>query len=1464
MQIKRRFTEKGDPLKGIEYENRTSVIKNPDGTIVFEIKDVEVPKDWSQVATDIIAQKYFRKTGVPQEDGTLGPERSVKQVAARLAGCWRHWGEKYNYFASKEDAQTFEDEMQHIIVNQMGAPNSPQWFNTGLFHSYGIKGQAQGHWYIDSETGEAKQSEDAYTRPQPHACAEYHTQVYTEEGTRYIGELVDNDLTGLKVFDGTGWVNVLATKDNGIRKTFRITLKNGNYIDLTEDHLVLQSPKRRKDGGTYTWGCVKDLEMGFRLQQPLLLEVKESNVFEEDLAKARLAGWIVGDGSVGTYSNVKRLEIITTNSEEHTSVLEDIKTVFGEEVSYWTTEFETKDEKCEGRRIHLSGKKIHSFVEKYDLEERSLTVKVPQKIVTASAQEKREFLKALFQADGCVRIRKDASRNSGDICLTTISSHLSTGVLQLLNSLGIYSRISQYKDKRENRHNPNHIIVAYGSAREQFQEQIGFISAEKEQKLILLNKLIQKSKTLPLIREESITSIEYIGEKHVYDIQTESGKFLGNGIVIHNCFIQSVNDDLVNEGGIFDLITREARIFKYGSGTGTNFSTLRGAGESLSGGGRSSGLMSFLKINDRAAGAIKSGGTTRRAAKMVSLDLDHPEIVEFVEWKMKEEQKVANLVAGSKSLYNGLNGILAAVKSSGATSINDKEIRTAVKRAISMNVPLNYVSRVLQLAEMGITEMNIPVLDTHFEGDAYNTVSGQNSNNSIRIPNKFFDVLSKEKDWELINRTDGKVHSTIPSKELWDRVCYSAWASADPGVQFDTTINEWHTCPEDGRINGSNPCSEYMFLDDTACNLASINLGKFLNEDNTFDIEGYKHAVRLWTIVLEISVLMAQFPSKVMAELSDKFRTLGLGYANLGTVLMRLGIPYDSEKGRSIAGALTAVMCGESYATSAELASNLGSFPGYKNNKEHMLKVIRNHRRAAYNAHKKDYESLTITPQGISKDCPTELLTAAKGAWDKALKLGEEHGFRNAQVTVIAPTGTIGLVMDCDTTGVEPDFALVKFKKLAGGGYMKIVNQSVPRALKTLGYTEEQITDIVKYTVGHGTLTGCPGINPQSLREKGFTQEEIDNVESSLESAMDLSFAFNTFTLGKDTLIRLGFTDEQLNYPGLDILQELGYTAEEVHKATDYICGAMTIEGAPHLKEGHLPVFDCASKCGKYGTRLLKYEAHINMMAAVQPFISGAISKTINMAREATIEDISDAYTLSWKLMVKANALYRDGCKLSQPLNSTSSDIDAELLQLEMEDDIDENITPEVVQKIMAKAMPSRRGGFSQEAHVGGHKVVVSTGEFDDGSLGELAVEMYKEGSTYRCLMNAFAKSVTKGLQHGVPLSEYVDEFTFTKFEPAGMVMGDPKIKQATSVVDYIFRVLGSEYLERDDLVHIKEAPARKTHQTVLAETSGKAIQEAKDQGFTGEECSECGSLKMKQNGTCNLCLDCGSTTGCS
>ena len=1213
MKITRKFTIEGqDAYESIEFTTRNSEIRTPDGKVIFSLDNFEVPSSWSQVASDVLAQKYFRKAGVPlkltklKEDNVpeflwrsgpasdseeTGGENSAKQVFNRLAGTWAYWGWKGGYFTDENDACAYFDEMRYMMASQMAAPNSPQWFNTGLHWAYGIDGPEQGHYYVDYKTGELKRSVNAYEHPQPHAC-----------------------------------------------------------------------------------------------------------------------------------------------------------------------------------------------------------------------------------------------------------------------------------------------------------------------------------------------------------------------------FIQSVSDDLVNEGGIMDLWVREARLFKYGSGTGTNFSSLRGAGEELSGGGKSSGLMGFLKIGDRSAGAIKSGGTTRRAAKMVICDIDHPDIEEFINWKVVEEQKVASIVAGSKIYKKRLDEIFEAIRKWDGSSegsldpLKNKDLKKAIRNARNSGIPETYIRRVLDYAGQGYNSIDFTVYDTDWDAEAYATVSGQNSNNSIRVTDAFLEAVRNNDNWELKKRIDGTVSKTVKARDLWEQIGNAAWACADPGIQYHDTVNAWHTCPQDGPIRASNPCSEYMFLDDTACNLASMNLLQFY-DGKEFDSDSYVHATRLWTVTLEISVTMAQFPSKEIARLSHDFRTLGLGYANIGGLLMSMGICYDSDEGRALCGALTAIMTGTAYATSAEMASELGPFPGYERNAKHMLRVMRNHQNAV-RGNNDGYERLTIEPIPLDiANCPIEGLTdIAKFAWDEALKSGLEHGYRNAQATVIAPTGTIGLVMDCDTTGIEPDFALVKFKKLAGGGFFKIINRSVPAALKKLGYNSKQIKEIETYAVGHCNIADAPGINHQKLKLAGFEPDLLAKIDAAIKSTFDIRSVFNKWTLGEEFCINvLGIDSDKLNTANFDILNHLGFSKDEIAAANEHACGAMTLEGAPYLAEKHYSIFDCANPCGDKGKRLLSVNAHIDMMASAQSFISGAISKTINMPNGATVADCQSAYERSWQKGIKANAIYRDGSKLSQPLAAylvEDDDNALEVLETGTPNEKAGVLAEKIVEKIVVKhivntqrnKLPQRRKGYTQKASVGNHKVYLRTGEYENGSLGEIFIDMHREGAGFRAMMNNFAIAISVGLQYGVPLEEFVDAFIFTKFDPSGVVQGNDSIKNATSILDYIFRELAVSYLGRTDLAHVtpegasfddlgsgqyekisdsiesNDEQASKSLNAIKAVTSTGYLRKrlpqellvmkggqyhaeevstthtlkepaeleadnipdttvsadmdasikARSHGYAGEACSECGSYMMVRNGTCMKCNNCGATSGCS
>ena len=1230
MQIDRHYTVKtsthsGDPYANMEFKSVSSEIRDPDGALVSGTGEFTAPEAWSQMACDILAQKYFRKAGIPaclkpvkeddvpewlwrketdtkalnkldKADRMVG-ENDVRAVFDRMAGCWTYWGWKGGYFDREEDARAYFDEMRFMLVTQIAAPNSPQWFNTGLHWAYGLTGASQGHHYVDFRTGKLKKSTNAYEHPQPHAC-----------------------------------------------------------------------------------------------------------------------------------------------------------------------------------------------------------------------------------------------------------------------------------------------------------------------------------------------------------------------------FIQSVGDELVAEGGIMDLWSREARLFKYGSGTGSNFSSIRGGGEGLSGGGSSSGLLSFLKVGDTSAGAIKSGGTTRRAAKMVIVDIDHPDVEEFIGWKTREEMKVAALVAGSKALEKHLNAILnACTNCSGSDEdcFSPKEnmaLKREIRAAKRAGVPDGAIERVLNLARQGVDTIEVPVLDADWDSEAYRTVAGQNANNSVRVSDDFLRAVKADETWDLIRRTDGSIAKSVRARDLWHQIGLASWSSADPGIQYHDTINDWHTCPESGEIRGSNPCSEYMFLDDTACNLASINLIKFKGKGVTFDAPAFEHACHLWTITLEISVLMAQFPSKEIAQKSYMYRTLGLGYANIGGLLMASGLAYDSEEGRATAGAVAALLSAVAYGTSAKMAKHLGTFSEYDKNSKAMLRVIKNHRRAAEG--RTDFDGLRVSPPALNTDaCPYEGLTqAAVKQWKRTEADGKKHGYRNAQVSVIAPTGTIGLIMDCDTTGIEPDFALVKFKKLAGGGHFKIINRSVPRALNALGYTKRQIVDIENYALGTGSLAGASAVSLEDLKARGFDEERLAIVEGAVKDAFDIRYVFNRWTLGEEFCKdALGLTAEQLETSGNDLLPVLGFSQDDIEAANVFCSGAMTLEGAPHLKATDLPVFDCAMPCGRIGTRSLSVEAHILMMAAAQPFISGAISKTVNMPSTATIDECSEVYNSAWNLGLKAIALYRDGSKLSQPLNSALFDEAAmDALDETKEQSAAaqasvgaEKIVEKIVERIVEKPaerhkLPDRRTGYIQKASVGGHKVYLHTGEFEDGSLGEIFIDMHKEGAAFRSVMNNFAIAISIGLQYGVPLEEFVDAFIFTRFEPSGPVKGNQTIKFANSILDYIFRELGISYLGWDDLAHVdpstispdalgsgdnergmanlEEAPAvpyskgflrggdadnivhfhrsadteeveepdevtteaqedesemldRKEISSGSTATSAPAntisegsvtAQEARFKGYTGDACPTCAHFTLVRNGTCLKCETCGSTTGCS
>jgi ribonucleoside-diphosphate reductase alpha chain len=1970
MKIQRRFTQPGvDPLDTIEWDKRESVIREPDGTVVFEMRDIEVPKSWSQVATDILAQKYFRKAGVPQPDGSLGRETSARQVVRRLAGCWTDWGRRYGYFDSADDAAAFDAEITHMLINQMAAPNSPQWFNTGLAYAYGINGPAQGHYYVDPDTKELVQSKDAYTHPQPHACFiqsvdddlvnengimdlwvrearlfKYGSGCISERafvpivgrGLVRIGDLfkeVSKNRPAVN-FDGKG--RYVSVSDLNLR-TLSLDRDTGKIVEdpidfvwsydvAKENKLTVRfdtgttatvsawHPFMIWDGSSIVERRADELLIGnavigpnssadavtepnarssrIRYTVPWFRESKALSIVA-DPEIAWLVGYFLGDGSLGyrrqriqrkgrsyEYRSL-RLRFFDEDREPLDRVAQILRERFGASASIAK---DNRGSKClvltctKAAACHFFEQCVHKPGEK------GSTLEVPDFVRIGNSEIQFAFLAGLVDSDGTVSGRRALFTSESKAFVEEIAAIASlrrigggihknatvwtTTVIRKSVSAALAARLAAYLAT------PAHIEALALTSRAKWRRyclpldfDLGNTVFGSRDQYGLHGFVGGKSFHVGRLSYEGLINPVKLGNallEHpaiATDKDLERLHRVSEGVAFVTEIVPCVDDVPFN-----DLTTRKTNTYLAGENglvvihnTGTNFSNLRAEGEKLSGGGTSSGLMSFLRVGDRAAGAIKSGGTTRRAAKMVILDMDHPDIEKFINWKVQEEKKVAALMAAG---YDG-----------------------------------------------------------SYEGEAYQTVSGQNSNNSVRVPDSFIDAVRKDGSWDLRWRKKPGVAKTVRARDLWDQVARAAWACADPGVQYDDIINSWHTSPAGGRIRASNPCvagdtlvatssgwrridelvgqtagivgadgkshfvtrifptgrkdvyrlttsagyevritadhkvltqnrgdvavkdlnvgdrvalkgagfgsrtlperiaqsvgfsvgngsigrglirgrvresvvvamareqspilekvaaavndfkhaskplipgrvgvkvghaagsvaqlslgsqavvdlleeylvldegsrsnrfkpavfelgraslagvlrglftadgtvanssekrpcisldsasvvllqqvqqlllsfgiksklyrdrrggvtessladrrggmkryperemhslrisrssrarfeaeigldtdsakgralaaldatveahrddmsddiasielvgtedvydltepdtkhfvangivvhncSEYMFLDDTACNLASINLMKFFDvEKNQVDIDAYKHAIRLWTVVLEVSVLMAQFPSEAIAQKSYEYRTLGLGYANLGTMLMVSGIPYDSPRALSIAGAMSAILTGESYATSAEMASQLGPFPRYRDNADHMLRVMRNHRRAAYNAPASEYEELSVIPMGIDQSlCPPYLLAAARDCWDRALKLGENHGYRNAQATCIAPTGTIGLLMSCDTTGIEPDFALVKFKKLSGGGYFRIINESIPAALEALGYAPSQIEDIVRYAKGSGSLYGAPYINHETLRARGFTDDDLRAIEAALPTVFEIGFAFNQWTLGEPAMQRLGFDKERYAAPGFDLLRELGYSRDEIDAANDYICGTMTIEGAPHLKEAHYAIFDCANKCGKKGKRFIHHMGHVRMMAAAQPFISGAISKTINLPNEATVGDIEEAYLRSWDLGLKAIALYRDGSKLSQPLSNKGTDQTAdksEDRQLALSPELEERLTAarkaraeelgpdeilaaakrilanatntdfkrKVAQALERNRLPAKRRGWTQKAKIAGHTVFLRTGEYADGTLGEIFVDLHKEGASFRSLMNCFAIAVSIGLQYGVPLEEFVEKFTFTRFEPNGFV-DHPNVKYCTSVIDYIFRVLGMEYLGRTDFVQVKPedrdvddphhedsaqaefdalvsaqqaadeqngTPTRSTAQSSTsalpvassqvpadpslgAQLNAMRSREAQMAALMGDAplCDTCGSL-TRRNGACYVCDSCGRSMGCS
>jgi ribonucleoside-diphosphate reductase alpha chain len=1280
LRIERVYTTPGiHPYDAVTWERRDVVMTNwRDGSINFEQRGVEFPDSWSVNATNIVTTKYFRgAVGSPQR------ESSLRQLIDRVVKSYRAAGEQHGYFTSADDAEVFELELTHMLLHQVFSFNSPVWFNVGT-----------------------------QSPQQVSACQPYDALVSTPAGLVPIGELVARMAVGEKVYDADGVTRITAVKHNGRKQVLRVTTKAGHQLDVTADHLVWRSTGDRT--GRYV--PAGELRVGDAVEWHRRFAYGGAEINLHDISEAALAGWLQSDGFVGQYDGTTRsltMEFMTVNDAERDWVLHHLDIVFPDVHRHERT-VATADPKLDCRRIRLYGKSLEAFVERWGLRARGTDMTVPRELFTAPLPIVASYLRSVFQADGYVSRRQRSTLVAVDL----VSEQLVRGLQSLLGRFEIFARVGRKTEPRPNRHDLWSVRVQNHGDLRTFQDEIDFLDPRKQLELEA-GFDVPGRRAVPVKRLE-IASIEGRGEMDVYDIQTESGEYLSNGLRVHNCFILAVDDTM---DSILNWYREEGLIFKGGSGAGLNLSRIRSSKELLSSGGTASGPVSFMRGADASAGTIKSGGATRRAAKMVILDVDHPDIEEFIETKANEENKIR------------------ALRDAG--------------------------------------------FDMDLGGKDIVSVQYQNANNSVRVNDDFMRAVEEGKDFGLRGRKTGEVIETVDAKGLFRKMAEAAWGCADPGVQYDGTINDWHTCPEAGRITASNPCSEYMHLDNSSCNLASLNLLKFLKDDDTFDAPLFAKAVEFIITAMDISICFADFPTEAIGETTRAYRQLGIGYANLGALLMATGHAYDSDGGRSLAGAITSLMTGTAYKRSAELAGVVGPYDGYARNAEPHKRVMRKHQ-AANDA---------VRP--VDADAARVLHFATK-AWQECLAVGEKNGWRNSQASVIAPTGTIGLMMDCDTTGLEPDLALVKFKKLVGGGSMQIVNGTVPRALKKLGYQDEQIEAIVEHIAEHGNVIDAPGLRPE-----------------------------------------------------------------------------------------HYEVFDCAM-----GVRSISAMGHVRMMAAIQPFVSGALSKTVNLPETATVEDIEDVYFQGWKMGLKALAVYRDNCKVGQPLT------DGKAKKAVVEAAPDEVDQHRPVRRRLPKRRPSQTVSFS----VAGAEGYMTAGSYPDDGLGEVFLKLGKQGSTLAGVMDAFSIAISIALQHGVPLETYVQKFTNMRFDPAGMT-DDPDIRMAQSVMDYIFRRLALDYLPYDKRAELGiftaeeraatvatsygAAPAAPADDDIDPETlrdsvplehvadetakpaplevhsSTELIERQQGTAADAPLCLTCG-VKMRPAGSCYVCESCGSTSGCS
>jgi ribonucleoside-diphosphate reductase alpha chain len=1289
LAMKRIHTRDGvHPYDDVTWERRDVVMTNwRDGSINFEQRGVEFPDFWSVNAANIVTTKYFRgAVGTPQR------EWSLKQLVDRVVDVYVAAGLKNGYFATPKDAEIFDHELKHALIHQVFSFNSPVWFNVGTSSPQQVS-----------------------------ACQPYDALVSTPAGLIPIGKLVDDNAIGTKVYDVGGVTRIIATKANGVKDVLRLHTKAGYTLDATADHLVWRST----DEGTGQFVPAGALRPGNRLEWRRQGAFGEAEIDPAEIAEAALAGWLQSDGFVGQYSSGTNrsltIEAMTVTSAELAWVTAALDRVFPDAHRHERS-VETQDANLDCRRTRLYGECLRPFIERWSLLARGVDMQVPERLYDAPLPVVAAYLRSVFQAEGFVSARVASTVVEVDM----IPERLIRGMQRLLLRFGIYSRVGFKNDPRADRKGCWTLRIQTAGDRRIFADEIGFIDPVKSEKLErsfeLPGRPAHDSKRLEIAR------IEPLGPMEVYDIQTESGEYLSGNLRVHNCFILAVDDTM---DSILEWYKEEGLIFKGGSGAGVNLSRIRSSKELLSSGGTASGPVSFMRGADASAGTIKSGGATRRAAKMVVLDVDHPDVEEFIQTKAREEDKI----------------------------------------------------RVLRDAGY----------DMDLGGKDITSVQYQNANNSVRVSDEFMQAVEAGSKFDLAARRTGETIETVDAKDLFHKMAQAAWECADPGIQYDGTINDWHTCPESGRITASNPCSEYVHLDNSSCNLASINLLKFLGDDNKFDVKGFRQITELIITAMDISICFADFPTEKITAVTRAYRQLGIGYANLGALLMATGHAYDSEGGRAIAAAITSLMTGTAYRRSAELAAIVGPYDGYERNASAHKRVMRKHADAC---------GEIKTLGGMDRD----VHAAAVAAWQECLALGETNGYRNGQSSLLAPTGTIGLMMDCDTTGVEPDLALVKFKKLVGGGSMQIVNQTVPRALESLGYQQEQVEAITEYIAEHGHVVDAPGLRPE-----------------------------------------------------------------------------------------HYEVFDCAM-----GERAISPMGHVRMMAAVQPALSGAISKTVNLPESATVEDIEGIYMEGWKLGLKALAVYRDNCKVGQPLSDAKKKPETATAAAPSHD-----VRP------VRRRLPKQRPAMVTRFSVAGAEGYMTASSYPDDGVGEVFLKLGKQGSTLAGVMDAFSMAISISLQYGVPLEKWVEKFTNMRFEPAG-VTDDPDIRIASSVMDYVFRRLALDHLpyetraelgilsaaertaqlagevpaglaeDQDTIEMAQSAPVERPQPVREADgpQPGEASAQAKQppaqphssmevlemqQGRTADAplCLTCGT-KMRPAGSCYVCEGCGATSGCS